>query len=116
MDQVTVVHPLFAIGRSSSNHLQLDDRGTGRRHAIISFENGHYNIEDVDSRNRTYHNGKRCGVRPVALISGDQIAIGNYELVFREANSATNVTDKNDEPDDSSVRKLTLPNIHAGTT
>ncbi len=116
MDQVTVVHPLFAIGRSSSNHLQLDDRGTGRRHAIISFENGHYNIEDFDSRNRTYHNGKRCGVRPVALISGDQIAIGNYELVFREASSPANVTDKNDEPDDSSVRKLTLPNIHAGTT
>jgi type II secretory pathway predicted ATPase ExeA len=116
MDQVTVVHPLFAIGRGPSNHLQLDHRGTGRRHALISFENGRYYIEDFDSRNRTYHNGKRCGVRPVALISGDQIEIGVYELVYREASSTTHVTDQNDESDDSSVRKLTLPNIHAGTT
>jgi type II secretory pathway predicted ATPase ExeA len=87
MNQITCSLPLIAIGRCVSNHLQIDDRSISRRHAIISFLNGHYCVEDLGSKNGTYHNGRECGGRRYALQSGDQITLGHYQLVFRGADS-----------------------------
>lgn len=68
------------IGRSSE-HIQLSDHGTSRRHAEIYPENGHWVLLDLGSSNGTYLNGQRI-FAPAHLKYGDQIKVGSTLLVF----------------------------------
>lgn len=79
-----MVDPLpFLIGRQGENNLVLRDNRISRSHARISAENGHYVIEDLDSRHGVFVNGKR--VERQALNDGDRIDFGfpdSYRLAF----------------------------------
>ncbi len=68
------------IGRTS-DHIQLSDNGTSRRHAEIRPENGLWLLTDLDSSNGTFLNGQRIA-GPTALNHGDQIRVGSTLLVF----------------------------------
>ena len=80
------------IGRSDGGPVSVDlkrqedakRRKVSRRHACIRFERGKLAIEDLESANGTFVNGRR--VRPgkvQALRERDQIDIGSVRLILR---------------------------------
>lgn len=69
------------LGRRSSLEICLRDPGVSRDHALITFENFTYYIEDLASLNGTYLNGRR--IMKQKLTTGDKITVGTTELEFR---------------------------------
>lgn len=106
---VACLKPMLAIGRCASNHLQIDDQSVSRRHAIISFESGRFCIEDLGSKNGTWYNGQDCGRRRLVLHNGDEITIGRYQLIFRQAGNVAEIRGRGALEDTSSVRTLNGP-------
>jgi hypothetical protein len=71
----------LTIGRSMDNGLALHHTSVSRVHAALYESNGgRWTIEDLQSRNGTFVNGKR--VQRQALRSTDTVRIGDYELVY----------------------------------
>jgi diguanylate cyclase (GGDEF)-like protein len=63
------------IGRASDAEVHIQHDGVSRRHAKITEERGRYLLEDLDSTNGTFHQG-RAATEPVELRDGDRIGIG----------------------------------------
>jgi len=70
------------IGRSDDSEITLADAQASRHHAAISPEPGGFAIQDLDSRNGTFVNGKKLD-EPRLLKDGDRLRIANTVLVFR---------------------------------
>jgi pSer/pThr/pTyr-binding forkhead associated (FHA) protein len=70
------------IGRDESCEIVITDSLISKKHCRISISNeGHYFIEDLDSTNSTYLNGKLLK-KPIQLTYGDRIIIGDTILRF----------------------------------
>ena len=86
----------FLIGRQPDNHLVLRDNRASRTHARIISENGHYVLEDLDSRHGTFVNGER--VKRHILRNSDRIDLGvpeSYQLTFTlEAGEINRILDR----------------------
>ena len=69
------------IGRATSSAIFFDDATVSRKHAVIyrGFP-GDFTIEDTGSLNGTYVNNESVTIKK--LISGDEIQIGKYHLLF----------------------------------
>ncbi|HET8910669.1 MAG TPA: ABC transporter transmembrane domain-containing protein [Ktedonobacteraceae bacterium] len=63
--------PLMTIGRLSSNDIQIPSQRISRMHARLRFDNGKWSIEDAESLNGIFYQGKR--VERLVLTKGDQI-------------------------------------------
>ncbi len=73
----------FQFGRHADNNLVLRDNRVSRNHARIFSENGHYVVEDLNSRHGTWVNGERIARH--ALRNSDRIDFGvreSYQLTF----------------------------------
>lgn len=73
----------FLIGRQVDSHLVLRDNRASRTHARIIAENGHWVLEDLDSRHGTWVNGERVARR--ILRNSDRIDLGvpeSYQITF----------------------------------
>lgn len=70
------------IGRSPGNDLVLDDPGKyiSRTHARILFRDGRFYLADQGSNPSVVNDRPLGNGREVALVAGDQIVIGEYEL------------------------------------
>lgn len=66
----------LTIGRSSSSDFRLTDEGVSRRHAQLVQTRGHYFIQDLDSCNGTFLEGRR--VKRAPLMEGDLIQFGPH--------------------------------------
>jgi serine/threonine protein kinase len=75
----------MTIGRAGSSDILLDrDDLTSRHHALLKRENDHFLIFDRRSANGIQVNGLPIqSDKGYALIDGDHITIGNYQLTFR---------------------------------
>jgi DNA-binding response OmpR family regulator len=74
--------PITTIGRWKDNDVVIPDRWVSRYHAQVRHEGTHYVIEDLDSKNGLFLNGKRV-TEPVPLENGDRIQISpRYSLTF----------------------------------
>jgi pSer/pThr/pTyr-binding forkhead associated (FHA) protein len=60
--------------------LVIDDASVSRRHALVDRVDGHYVIDDLNSRNGVMVNGRKRETVP--LKSGDIVNIGHARLVF----------------------------------
>jgi PAS domain S-box-containing protein len=80
------------IGRAAHNDLILEDSKVSRSHATVNFEEGEYIIEDLNSTNGVYVDGKL--VRKSVLKSGNRIALGESQLVFTQQVSEMPSMDK----------------------
>lgn len=73
------------LGRQPDCGIRLDHPTVSRRHAEIRRDGDRFRIRDLGSRNGTYLN--RLAVDLADLHNGDEITIGAYRLVFRDATS-----------------------------
>jgi len=73
----------FSMGRHADNNLVMRDNRASREHARIVWEDGHYVIEDLNSRHGTWVNGEQIARH--ILRNSDRIEFGvrdSYQLTF----------------------------------
>ena len=71
----------FVLGRTADNDIQLDSRFVSRHHAQLTVSARSAVIEDLNSTNGIYFDGKRVKRKP--LKDGDTFIIGDHELLYR---------------------------------
>lgn len=76
----------YVIGRSVGSTIRLDDTEVSRRHAEISFRDGHFRITDLTSANGTFLNGQQ--ITDEALSTGDSLRLGSTILTFQNPESS----------------------------
>jgi Nif-specific regulatory protein len=69
-----------SLGREPSNDVALLDAAVSRKHCLITYSEGQFRIQDLNSRNSTFVNGVPVTER--TLDSGDEIKIGSSLFVF----------------------------------
>lgn len=96
------------IGREATNDIMVQELEISRRHATITFSNRRHLIEDLNSTNGTFVNGRRIST-PVPLRDGDIIDLGDsVSLVYygpTEADSATLVDPEADSTEAAEARE-----------
>ncbi len=77
------LRPGLTIGRGKDNDIALRSKTVSRNHAVLSFRNGRWFIEDRGSANGTFVNDRRIpfGI-PHPLRHSDTIGVGADRLVF----------------------------------
>ena len=66
------------IGRDSGNDIQIDNVAVSREHARITRGPNYYFIEDLNSTNGTFVNGKKINKKFLQEV--DEISIGKHSL------------------------------------
>ena len=72
------------IGRAPDATIQLDSPGVSRYHARVLVAGRDATLEDMQSKNGTYLNGKRISESP-PLTDGDEIRLGSVVMTFKIA-------------------------------
>jgi hypothetical protein len=70
----------ISIGRQESNDFLFEGLSVCEHHAVINLVDGGYLLEDLDTRNGTYINGRK--IKSHVLKSGDIIGIATYQIQF----------------------------------
>ena len=78
----------LVIGRGNDSDIVLPERQVSRHHLKILYHDGHYLLEDLDSKNGTFLNGQQIH-GTVPLQDGDEIQIA---LCVRMSVSYTHLT------------------------
>lgn len=92
------------IGRLSSAGCRLDDPTVSRRHAVLSYDDGAWFIDDSGSRGGTAINGSIIAGR-ARLWDGDEIGVGPWRLqVMSGLQSESTLTLTDDAFEPSSLR------------
>ena len=78
---VFVVGGGITIGRAAGSEIQIEDTYASGRHARIFDRDGTVYVEDMNSTNGTYVNGRRVGVQE-RLQPDDRIRIGDTEFRY----------------------------------
>jgi diguanylate cyclase (GGDEF)-like protein len=74
------------IGRAEDTDLTLVSHDVSRHHAAVLFQGGKYIIEDLNSTNGTFVNGRT--IEHHTLNSGDEISVGDYSILFDDGTSS----------------------------
>lgn len=69
-----------SIGRMQGNDIKLSDATVSKRHAMIYRTGDQFIVEDLDSHNGSFLNGKQ--VKKAILSNGDTLKVGNVILRF----------------------------------
>lgn len=79
---VPISDDAVTIGRSSESGLVIRDDYTSSHHARLMLRGGTWTVQDLDSTNGTFVDGKRIGGSPVPLSLGTPIKVGatTFEL------------------------------------
>lgn len=83
------------IGKLPGNDLHLQDNSISRKHCKLIKTDETYKIEDLNSTNGTYVNGKK--IKEKLLKPEDNITIGRSILKFLPVNKKKSITDVNDQ-------------------
>ena len=87
LKEVPVEKELITIGRKRDNDIEIDNLAVSGHHARIFKAGDWFLIEDLDSLNGTFVNGKMIQESP--LKNGDEILIGKHVLKFVSTDAAT---------------------------
>ena len=81
------------LGRAVTNSVVIEDAFASAEHARLSFRNGRWWLEDLNSRNGTLLNQERLNA-PAIVATGDVIGIGEVQLridlTSQQASETTN--------------------------
>ena len=80
LEEFRLVRKGVTIGRNKDCGIPIDNQAVSSYHAKIYREGNKFIIEDADSSNGTFVNGKRIFKK--ALVDGDIIVIGKHSLHF----------------------------------
>ncbi len=109
---------VISLGRVASNTIQVKDIKASRNHCEIRRTDAGWKLVDLESSNGTTVNGTKVNAH--ALVAGDVISIGAFELVFEpEQAAAVKIpAKKHDEPIEKTVVDTTpaKPAHHVRTT
>jgi FHA domain len=73
-------HKDTIVGRRRDCHLRIRSAEVSRRHCLLSIQEDHVDVEDLDSINGTFVNGERV-VGKQTLRPGDHLEIGPLEFI-----------------------------------
>ena len=73
------LQPVTSIGRSPSNTAQIPDDYASAQHALLTWREGQWWLQDRDSRNGTLLNSTRIS-GPTVVSAGDVIGVGRTQL------------------------------------
>jgi pSer/pThr/pTyr-binding forkhead associated (FHA) protein len=80
----------LSIGRQAGAHLLIDEASVSRRHAVISYINKQYMVQELGSTNGTFVNNERVELaRPYIIRPNDILRIGNivtFKFLLRSSN------------------------------
>lgn len=82
----------YIIGRANECDFIIDGKEVSRRHARIYYGNGKFKIEDLNSTNGTFVNGKQ--IKSAELKHGDEINIGNFTIIFDDGRGIEGIYDE----------------------
>ena len=80
-ERAAVTFPKCKLGRDRTNQIVIDDGYCSRFHSWITYEDGHYYIEDLGSTNGTLLNGTPLTNRR-PLINADRVRVGRTDFTF----------------------------------
>jgi serine phosphatase RsbU (regulator of sigma subunit)/pSer/pThr/pTyr-binding forkhead associated (FHA) protein len=86
--QVALLDRPVTIGRHPDCEVVIDDNSVSRRHARLSCEEGHFYLEDLDSRNGTEVNGSQIRGK-TRLFDGAEIGICDVRFRFHMEDSSS---------------------------
>jgi len=84
--EVKLDKPSFTLGRKPDNDIPLDNAAVSGHHCRLSESGGTWFVEDLNSTNGTFVNGKK--VLKAGLKTGDTVTIVKYSLLFSDENAA----------------------------
>jgi pSer/pThr/pTyr-binding forkhead associated (FHA) protein len=78
--EVQLTKDRTTLGRRPYNDIVIDNLAVSGEHAVLQMAGGEVVLEDLNSTNGTYVNGKAIKKQP--LQNGDSIEIGKYKIKF----------------------------------
>lgn len=78
--EVQLTKDKTTLGRRPYNDIVIDNLAVSGEHAVLQMTGGEVILEDLNSTNGTYLNGK--AVKKQQLQNGDSIEIGKYKIKF----------------------------------
>ena len=70
------------IGRSKRCQVYIDDPYMSKNHARIFLRDGGFYVEDLDSTNGSFLNGRKLPDHPIRLKDCDKLSFGNISFIF----------------------------------
>jgi hypothetical protein len=80
VSEVAIANERTALGRRPYNDIVIDNLAVSGEHALLHRVGADVYIEDLNSTNGTYINGK--AIKKQLLVDGDNIDIGKYKIRF----------------------------------
>lgn len=74
--------PPFDVGRGAAAELSLRDPEVSRQHACFQSRNGIVYVDDLQSRNGTFLNGRRV-TEAIEVREGDAVDVGTTRMMVR---------------------------------
>ncbi|SFC29236.1 FHA domain-containing protein [Polaromonas sp. OV174] len=78
--EVQLTKDRTSLGRRPYNDIVIDNLAVSGEHAVLRMSGGEVHIEDLNSTNGTYVNGK--AVKKQLLRDGDVVEIGKYKIQY----------------------------------
>jgi len=77
----------IVLGRDGNCDLLIEDPSVSRRHATLKFINGRVKVEDLNSKNGTWVDGRKVSSETFSMSSPIRIAFGKVKLIIDGGNS-----------------------------
>ena len=84
--EIELNKPRTTLGRRPYNDIVIDNLAISGEHAVLLLQDGQVTIEDLNSTNGSYVNGK--AIRSAPLRDGDLVEIGRYKIRFEQSVTA----------------------------
>ncbi len=100
--EVQLTKDRTTLGRRPYNDIVIDNLAISGEHAVLQVSGSEVYLEDLNSTNGTYVNGKAA--KKLLLRNGDMIEVGKYKIKFisESVDDAATRTARSDIPDSSS--------------
>lgn len=78
--EVQLTKPRTSLGRRPYNDIVIDNLAVSGEHAVLQMSGTEVHVEDLNSTNGTYINGK--AVKKQLLQNGDMVEVGKYKIKY----------------------------------